>query len=403
MSGAPLERGCGSDRRLHFDAFSGLSGDMLVAALLDLGIPLEPISTAIDALQIADLTMVHGHVERSGIRARRFEVRAPASEHERTHAEISQLLGTAALRPGVRDRALAAFALLAQAESEVHAVPLEDVHFHEVGAIDSIVDVVAVSAALEHLGAAVSCSPLPMGHGTVRSRHGVLPLPAPATVRCLMGVPTYDGGVEAELVTPTGACLVATATEHFVRWPPMRVLAVGYGAGALDLPDRPNVLRVILGRPEAEPRVRHLTLLETNLDDASPELLAHALERLRDAGARDAWATPIQMKKGRGGTKISALVDPGRDQEWARILMTETPTLGVRLRVLDRWERTRRRGEVETRFGTLPVKVADGDGLPLRVKPEYDACAAAARAHGRPLHEVQAAALAAAFERLGSA
>ena len=389
-----LERGGGMGLLLHLDAFSGLAGDMLVAALLDLGVPLAPIEEALSTLPLGEVRLEHFHVERSGIRARRFVVHSPPEEHERTHSEIVALLGN--LPVGVGDRARAAFRVLAEAEAEVHGVAVGDVHFHEVGAVDSIVDIVAVSAALDYLGAEVSCSPLPLGHGTVRSRHGILPLPAPATVACLRGIPTYDGGVAMELVTPTGACLVRTAATRFSRWPAMKPRAIGWGAGARELDDRPNVLRVVLGDPVERRGPRSLTLLETNVDDATPELLAHALDRLREAGARDAWATPVTMKKGRMGTQLSVLVDADRAEELAAAVMRETSTLGVRAQDVARFERPRRVVTVETRYGSIPVKIADGDGLPVGLKPEHDACAAAARAHGVRLSEVVDAARTAA-------
>jgi hypothetical protein len=381
-----LARGGGVGQRLHLDAFSGLSGDMFAAALLDLGLPLAPIEEALATLSLGEVRLEHAYVERSGIRARRFVVHAPEEEHERTHGEIVALLEP--LPVGVRDRARAAFRVLAEAEAEVHGVEVDDVHFHEVGAIDSIVDIVAVAASLEYLGAEVSCSPLPLGHGTVRSRHGILPLPAPATVACLRGIPTYDGGAAMELVTPTGACLVRTAATSFSRWPALRARAIGWGAGARELPDRPNVLRVVLGDPVDRIERRTLTLLETNLDDATPELIAHALDRLRELGARDAWATSVTMKKGRMGTLVSVLVDPPRAEEMAAALMGETSTLGVRAREVTRFERPRRVVTVETRYGPIEVKIADGDGLPVGLKPEHDACAAAAREHGARLSDV---------------
>lgn len=381
-----LARGAGRGARLHLDAFSGIAGDMLVAALLDLGVPLAPIEEAIGALDLDAPILEHDYVMRSSIRARRFGVGAPAADRDRTHREVQALLEP--LPGALRERASEAFALLAAAEAEVHGVDVDEVHFHEVGAVDSIVDVVAAAAALDHLGAEVSCSPLPLGRGTTRARHGVLPLPAPATLLCLRGVPTYDGGVDAELVTPTGACLVRSFASRFERWPAMRPRAVGWGAGARELPDRPNVLRVVLGDPVQTLRRRPLVLLETNVDDATPERLAHALERVREAGARDAWTTPITMKKGRAAQKLSVLVDEAGAEAMAQELLRRTPTLGLRAHPVDRFERPRRIVEVQTRYGPIPVKVAEGDGLPARSKPEHDACAAAARAHDVSIDEV---------------
>lgn len=385
-----LERGAGAGKRLHLDAFSGVAGDMFVAALLDLGVPVAPIEAAIASVGL-EVELRHEYVARSSIRARRFEVIAPDEAHERTHRAIAAMLEP--LEEGVRRRARAAFLRLAEAEAQVHGVSVDDVHFHEVGAVDSIVDVVAASAALEYLGAELSCSPLPMGRGAVKTRHGLLPLPAPATLLCLAGAPTYDGGVAMELVTPTGACLVATNASRFERWPAMRPERVGWGAGTRDLQDRPNALRVVLG--EVAHTSRELVLVETNVDDASPEALAYALERAREAGARDAWSAPVGMKKGRAGVRLSVLVEPSSADAIVDVLLRETPTLGVRLSNVERRERPRRIVRVATRFGEIPVKIADGDGRPRRAKPEHDACAEAARAHGVSLNEVERAALAA--------
>jgi len=393
----PLARGAGRDCVLFFDASSGVAGDMLVAALLDLGVPTETVDEAIAGLGLPEVHIEHAHVVRSGIRARRFIVRPSHPDSERTHAHIREILDSSKLTAGAKALAVAAFDRLARAEAAVHGVPVSDVHFHEVGAVDSIVDVVGTAACLDHLGARVVASPLPLGRGTVSSRHGVLPLPAPATVHCLLGVPTYDGGVDAELVTPTGACLVATAASEFLRWPAMRPLRTGWGAGSRELPNRPNVLRVILGRPTAAERSpgsdRPLVVLESNLDDSTAEITAHALERALEAGALDAWTTAIGMKKGRPGVMVSVLAHPTDAEALARDLMAETSTLGVRLRACDRLERPRRIIEVETRFGPVPVKIADGDGLPPNVAPEFDACRSLAATHRVPVKEVVAAAL----------
>ncbi|GAB5543229.1 MAG: nickel pincer cofactor biosynthesis protein LarC [Sandaracinaceae bacterium] len=380
---------------LHLDAFSGVSGDMLVAALLDLGVGPEIVDDALAPLGLS-FSLTHSHVERHGIRARRFVVECPEEDHERHLSDILALL--APLPAPIRERAHEAFARLAEAEAAVHGTTVDAVHFHEVGAVDSIVDVVAACAALAHLDATLSCTPLPLGHGLTKSRHGTLPLPAPATLLCLKGVPTYDAGIAKELVTPTGACLVAGA--RFTRWPSMRPKAVGFGAGTRDLADRPNVLRAVLGEP-LEDETAALISLETNLDDATPELIAHALDVVREAGARDAWITPVQMKKGRSGTQLTVLADAPDADRLARVILRETPTLGVRFVPFTRLERPRRTVVVPTPFGPVPLKVADGDGLPTRAKPEHDACVKLARQHQRPLDEIVAAALQSFRERAG--
>ncbi len=397
-----LERGAGDGRILFLDAFSGVAGDMLVAALLDLGVPRGPVDAALAAVAIDGYRIELGAVTRSGIVARRFCVDVEPTQTPRTYADIRELLAGAALTPGTRQRALDAFAALADAEAAVHRVPHEQVHFHEVGAVDSIVDIVAVAAALDWLGARVVCSPLPLGHGFVRARHGVLPLPAPATVACLRDVPTYDAGVEAELVTPTGACLVVTCASAYTRWPAIRPERVGWGGGTRELPDRPNLLRVVLGRAhrDGEPADDDtFAVLECNVDDMTAEVAAYAVERALDDGALDAWTTPIVMKKGRAALKLSVLVRHAEADRFLRLLFTETASLGVRITALRRAERPRRIVRVATPFGVIPVKVADADGLPENIAPEFEACRAAARDHDVPVKEVYAAALAALRSR----
>lgn len=394
-----VARGAGSGRILFLDAASGVSGDMLVAALVDVGVPFRVIEEAASGLGLDGFRVALAERVRSGIAARGFEVLVEGSHPERSHREIRALLEGSALSVGAKDIALAAFERLADAESLVHGIPADEVVFHEVGAVDSIVDVAAAAAALDYLGARVVSSPLPMGRGTVHARHGILPVPAPATVYCLRGVPTYDGGAAAELVTPTGACLVATVAREFARWPAMKPERVGYGAGTRELPDRPNVLRVVLGEPvaaEATSAAEPFVVLETNLDDTSAEIVAHAVTALIDAGALDAWTVPIGMKKGRPATMLCALGRRETTDQLARVILCETSTLGVRVRGADRIERPRRVVTVDTPFGAIDVKIADGDGLPRHVAPEFESCRRAAATHGVPVKEVYAAALRAA-------
>ncbi len=402
-----LPRGAGSDKLLFLDAFSGIAGDMLVAALVDLGVPRAAIDEALDALPLEGYGVELGSVTRSGIVGRCFRVHVEGAHPERSYGEIRAMLESAALDDGVKRRALDAFAVLARAEASVHRVPLDAVHFHEVGAVDSIVDIVAAAAALAWIAAPVVASPLPMGHGTVKARHGVLPLPAPATVACLRGVPTYDGGIEAELVTPTGACLVAACAREFARWPALRPERVGWGAGSRDLVDRPNLLRVVLGRPNASAAdapsgAAHL-VLECNLDDSTAEIAAHALERALAAGALDAWVTPIVMKKGRPAMLLAALAAQDGADRVVSTLLSETSSLGVRLRPVHRVERPRRMLQVDTPYGRVAVKVADGDGLPLNLAPEFEHCREAALRHDVPVKAVLAAAVSAAQRALGEA
>lgn len=397
MDRPTLAHGSGAGRVLHLDCFSGIAGDMLVAALLDLGVPREAIDRALSSLGLGGYrTEVTTRVQ-SGIVATRFIVTVEGAQPDRRYRDVRAILEAAPLVDGVRTRALAAFAALAGAEARVHRMPLDDVHFHEVGAVDAIVDVVAASAALEWLGARVTCSPLPMGRGFVRAAHGVLPVPAPAVVEILSGAPTISADVDGELVTPTGASLAKANARAWTTWPSMRPVATGFGAGTKSFPSRPNLLRVVLGDPLADEGRRDQgthVVIESNIDDASGQLAAHVTESLLREGALDAWTAPIGMKKGRPGVMISALAHATDRERVGRVLLEQSSALGLRWRAVDRTERPRRTDSVETRFGLIPVKVAEGDGVAPMAQPEFDVCRDLAQRAGVPVRVVHAAALA---------
>lgn len=392
-----LEQGAGAGKILFFDAFSGIAGDMTIAALLDLGVPLLVIERAVTGLPLEGVFLERGHKHRSGIVATSFDVHVETPQPERTYASIDAMLEAAPLDPDVRTLARRIFRRLGEAEAAVHRMPLEEVHFHEVGAVDAIVDIVGSAAALVYLGAEVRGAPLPMGRGFVKARHGILPLPAPATVSCLHGVPTYGVDLDAELVTPTGAAILATAATKFERWPTFAPERAGWGAGHRELPDRPNLLRVVLGsrdgaKEETVVGASHV-VLEANVDDLTGEVAAHAIEALLAAGALDAWATPITMKKGRPALTISALARAPEADAVSTALLRETTSIGLRKIPVTRTERPRRTVTVETAFGRVRVKVSEGPFGPPQIKPEFDDCAAAARTHGVTLREVIQAAL----------
>ena len=395
-----LAPGAGRGQLLFLDAFSGIAGDMLLAGLVDLGVPAGAVTSALSSLALSGYELRFVHRTHGAIAARGLDVHVHAPQPARDYAAIRALIEQArGLPEGARALALTAFAELAVAEAEVHGTTPERVHFHEVGAIDSIADIVGAAVALDYLGAEVVCSPLPIGRGFQRSQHGMIPLPAPATVLCLRGLPTYDAGIDFELVTPTGACLVRAAAKRFSRWPSMRPARVGWGAGTRELADRPNVLRLVLGEPTDAPELRaevgtHV-VLELNVDDMSGELMAIALTRAQEAGALDTWSTPIGMKKGRPAVMLAALARRGDQDRVARALLSETTSLGLRIREVARIERARRVLDVHTPYGAIAVKVADGDGLPPNVAPEYEACRIAAEAHAVPVKQVYAAAVAA--------
>jgi pyridinium-3,5-bisthiocarboxylic acid mononucleotide nickel chelatase len=393
----PLARGEGKGKTLFLDAFSGIAGDMTIAALVDLGVPFEVVQRAVSAVPLAGAGLVLSRAFVGAIGVTRFEVEIGESSRERSYAEIDALLLNAeALDPEARELGRRIFRRLALAECEVHRIALEDVHFHEVGAVDAIVDIVGAAACFTHLGAEVVASPLPMGRGFVECRHGTLPLPAPATIGCLRGVPTYDAGIDAELVTPTGAAILATVASRFERWPEFAPERIGWGGGSQRLPDRPNALRVVIGRPEPMEAIsagKSHVVLEANVDDMSGELAAHAIRALLSAGALDAWATPITMKKGRPGLTLSALCPAAAADTVTSVLLRETSSIGVRRIDAARTERPRQVVSVSTEFGAIPLKVSGGPWGPPQVKPEFDACARAAENAGVPVRQVIAAAL----------
>jgi uncharacterized protein (TIGR00299 family) protein len=332
----------------------------------------------------------------ASIGATRFEVSIRGRHPQRTHEDIDAMIAGSKLSREVKRLARAIFLRLAEAEANVHRVPVGKVHFHEVGAADAIADIVAAAAGFAHLSAHVACSPLPMGRGFVDCQHGRLPLPAPAVVNCLAGVPTVDAGLEAELVTPTGAAILATVAEEFVSWPAIVPERVGWGAGTRTLPDRPNALRVVLGsrapRAGVASQGSH-AVLEANVDDMTGELVGHALAVLLEAGALDAWAAPVTMKKGRPGLVISVLARAGDADRLSELVLRETTSIGVRVQPVTRHERPRTVRKVRTRFGEIPVKVSSGPyGDPI-MKPEFDACAQAAKKAKVPVRVVLAEAL----------
>lgn len=347
---------------------------MILASLLDAGAPLDEVERELSKLDVP-FELETEKTEVSGIRASHLSIRHPDQHHHRTFRDIERLIGSAGLPGKASEKALAAFRLLAVAEGAVHGVPPEEVAFHEVGAVDSIVDMVGSCVALELLAVeSVSCGPLPMGGGVVHSAHGLLPVPGPATLEVLKGSRVRWTEEHAETTTPTGAALLASFTggRFTDAAPPMTIRSVGYGVGTRTLRDAPNVLRAVVGEIEGPSGANGLELLETNADDAPGELLGTAVEALLGAGALDAWLEPIVMKKGRGAYKVSALVRAADRERLARLLMRETGTLGVRSRSVGRIAAERRTVEVELPHGKYRVKVGSLDGEDFVVAPEHD-------------------------------
>jgi uncharacterized protein (TIGR00299 family) protein len=369
--------------------FSGVAGDMLLGALIDAGADVGEIRSILERLPVTGWALDAEPTMRGGIACTRAVVDAPEDHHHRTWKTIRSMLDEAPLPDRVRARAQSTFSALAEVEGALHRQDPDDVHFHEVGALDAIVDVVGTCAALEVLGVDdVRCSPVATGHGTTNAAHGSLPVPAPATLRLLEGVPVVGVDLRMELATPTGAALVRTlaGVDGFGPMPAMVVRASGYGAGSRDLERGPNVVQVVLGEPAtADPRPgQPVVLLETNVDDATGEVLAHTITALLAAGAHDAWVTPIVMKKGRPAHTVSALADPAAAGSIAAVLTAETGSLGVRGTTLERWPSARTVEIVDIGGHPIRVKVTPAG----RIKVEHDDAVAAASALGRPLREV---------------
>lgn len=391
-------------RVLHLDCFSGVAGNMFMGALLDAGLARKELEADLAGLKVAHKLRV-SRVRRGALAARYVRVEVPVASrrrksggtqhhhhHGRHYRDVVGVLESARLAPAVRDRALAIFEALGRAESRVHGIPLDKVHFHEVGAVDAIVDVTAAAVGLERLGIErVTCSPIALGHGTVETDHGRLPLPAPATLELLRGIPTVPADVAWETVTPTGAAIVATVADAFRPLPAMTVESIGHGAGDDRQGPMPNVLRAVLGR-DGGPTWDRILVLETNLDDLVPEHFDHLMERLFEAGALDVSLQHSQGKKNRPGFLVRALGRPADREALAEILFSESTALGVRIAEWDRLVVPRASRKVATRYGRIGVKLSrDPDGG-VEVSAEYDDCKRSARRNGVPLRRVVRAA-----------
>jgi pyridinium-3,5-bisthiocarboxylic acid mononucleotide nickel chelatase len=375
-------------RICYFDAFSGLSGDMLVGSLADAGADPETITEALNSIQMG-ATFSFERVKRRELGAMKFRVAVEETAKHRHLPGILKMIDRAEMVPRAKDRAAAVFQRLAEAEAGVHETPIEKVHFHEVGAADSIADIVGACLGLELLGVEnIFCSPINVGSGTVNTEHGVLPVPAPATAALLRDRPIYARGPALELTTPTGAAVITTLAAGFGAMPAMNVASIGYGAGDKDFKEHANVLRVMVGTLSGATEATTVSVLEANLDDSTPQVVAFAVEKLLDAGALDATLTSIQMKKGRPGVLLRVIAAPERREDLARLIFAETSTLGLRIYMAERRVQAREWVVVETAHGKIRVKVG-GDGS---FAPEYEDCRAIAFSSGVPLKQVIAAA-----------
>ncbi len=379
---------------LYVDCIGGVAGDMLLGALLDAGATVA----GLERLGVDGLRIETGRAERHGIVATTVTVRGAEAQPHRHWSSIRAQIGAAGFPERVTARAQAAFERLAHAEARIHDTSPEQVHFHEVGAVDALGEVCGVALALESLGVErVVCSPLPAGRGFVRAEHGRLPLPAPATLKLLEGAPLYGVDADVELVTPTGAALVSSLAESYGPLPPLMLAGSGYGAGTREIEAFPNVVRAIVGH-EARAASAPVSLIEANLDDLIPELAPDAARACFAAGALDVWTAPAQMKKGRPGFVLSALARPHDEGAVARAILTQTSTLGVRISRCDRIELERESWTVEVGGEPVRVKVGRLDGRVVNLAPEHADCERAARISGEPVKSVWARALAAAHE-----
>ena len=379
----------------YLDLFCGLSGDMTLGALVDAGLPLADLKRGLAKLPLKGYSLRAKKVLKGAVAATKVDVLVPQHGHHHTPLrDILRLLKKSGLPAAVKASAEEVFLRLGRAEGRIHGMDPLKVEFHEVGAVDSIVDIVGACLGFHLLGdTRVYCSRVPVGGGEIRMQHGTLPNPGPATLELLKGFPLVPLALDREVVTPTGAALLAALVAEPGRFPDMTLEATGYGAGGWDLPERPNVVRLLLGRPAAGEEVDAVYLVETNLDNVSGELVGYLFEKLFAAGALDVYSTPIQMKKSRPGLKLSVLVPPGRRQAVEELLLRETPTFGLRRVLMDRTKLDRRMVEVDTPYGPIAVKEGRRGGKLLKSAPEYESVRKAAERHGVPLSRVLKAAV----------
>jgi pyridinium-3,5-bisthiocarboxylic acid mononucleotide nickel chelatase len=389
---------------LYIDCFAGVSGDMFLGALLDLGVSEKALRSELAKLKLPGFTVATRRVVKQNISATKFDCiesapalhRSAATTHSHDHrgfTEIAQMITGSELSEDVKRRAVSTFRRLGEAEAHIHGVPLEKIHFHEIGAVDSIVDIVGACIALEILGVKeVQASLPPLGSGFVETAHGKFPVPAPATLELLKGLPTRPSNEPVELTTPTGAALLAEFCTKFGTLPSMRIEKIGYGAGTRDLEKSPNVLRVVLGESQEKSQRRAdvdtIAVIETNIDDMNPQLFGDVMERLLAAGALDVYLTPVQMKKNRPGTLVTMLCEVGDVDRMAELLLTHTTSFGLRIYEAQRRKLSREIVKVATKFGEIEVKIGRLTGKIVSRSPEFESCKRAAAKAGVGAKEV---------------
>lgn len=380
----------------YFDCFAGAAGDMIVASMLDAGLDFDFLKSQIETLGLNDLTLKINQTKRAGLRALQFVPIIKEQHHHRHLEDIKQIISKSKIAQKPKQMAISIFERLAQAEAEVHGQEPNEIHFHEVGAIDSIVDIVSASIGFDALKIEkVFCSPISVGGGWIDAAHGRLPVPAPATAQMLKGVPTIGGPIEKELLTPTGAAILTTVAEHFGPLPEMKIESVGYGAGTLDCDQFPNVVRLILGQAPAESSATadSVCVLETNIDDVAGEIVAPVMNKLFEQGALDVFLTPITMKQNRPASKLSVICDIANSDKLEQLIFKAGLTFGIRKQVLQRSKLAREFVSVSTKFGDINIKVGKLAGEIVNAKPEFSDCLRAAENHKVSVKQVIDAAM----------
>lgn len=380
--------------RAYFDCFSGAGGDMIIAALLDAGASIDHLREQLRTLPVSGFEITAKKINKQGFAATSFEVRCAEQQPHRHLSDILEIIRGAKFSARVAEQACAIFGRLAQAEGSVHGTNPEQVHFHEVGAVDAIVDVVGACVALEELGVdEVMCSPIPTGAGTVECAHGIMPVPAPATAYLLKGIPLASCEEQGELTTPTAAAILTTLAKSFSPLGEMRIAGIGYGAGRREGKTTPNLLRVFVGEPTAPGDGDVVAVLEANIDDQSPELVGHALAELLERGVLDAYCQPIYMKKGRPGLLLTVLCEPSKIRAVETLIFAETSTFGIRRQLMQRSKLDRRYESVTLPQGDVRIKVGSHNGKVVSVAPEFEDCRRLAEKSGQPVKEVMNAAM----------
>jgi len=395
----------------YFDCFSGISGDMVLGALVDAGVDLRALEAELRKLNLEGWNISAEKVQRKAIRATKVNVETKETHHHRHLSPILKMIDSAALAPRAAERARQIFRRLGEAEAKVHNISIEKVHFHEVGAVDSIIDIVGSAIGFELLGIdSFACSTMDVGSGRVQTEHGLLPVPAPATVELLRDAPTFSSGIEKELVTPTGAAIATTLSTQYAAMPAMTLKAIGYGAGSADLPQQPNVLRLMIGERIGESAHENasehwdapIAVIEANLDDMSPQIYGYFVEQALAAGALDVFSTAVQMKKNRPGQLVTLLCEPSNLKPLIDLIFRETTTIGIRTHEVRRQTLARESVPVETPLGTIRMKISRLNGTLLNAAPEYEDCRRIATQKGLPLKQVLSTATF-HFQKLGEA